>query len=288
MKKFRGKDIAVFVLGLGILAAGAYFLMGSGSFISTPAAASMTPEALTAENEMLMKQVYDASMQLQMIAYGGSEPAKVWVEKYCKDGRAAPLPEAPEAANAELKARAHDARIIFEGLQADQREEIRWLTQYYGEENEETLKKLGIKSKKAQAQEEELARKEEGIASKIVSALRSTKAALILYYADHLDEIGQQKNYDLGAVLDTPEHIQATLGVYVEGAIDYSDGRWIFRSEGDRWWIGYKLEGISEANRQRLVQKARVTGLFKAPDSNKNSYDGGDYDGGDVVFMIAR
>lgn len=282
MKKFLGKGIAVCVLVLGILAAGAYFVLGSGVFISTPAVASVTPEALTAENEMLMKQVYDASMQLQMIAYGGSEPAKVWVEKYCKDGRAAPLPEAPEAANAELKARAHDARIIFEGLQADQREEIRWLTQYYGEENEETLKKLGIKSKKAQAQEEELARKEEGIASKIVSALRSTKAALLLYYADHLDEIIKQKNYDLGAVLDTPEHIKAVLGFYVE-YIDYSDGHWTFQSEGDRWWIGYKLEGISEANRQRLVQKARVAGLFKAPDSNKNLYDGGD-----VVFMLAK
>jgi len=132
------------------------------------------------------------------------------------------------------------------------------------------------------AQEEELARKEEGIASKIVSALRSTKAALLLYYADHLDEIIKQKNYDLGAVLDTPEHIKAVLGVYVED-IDYSDGHWTFQSEGDRWWIGYKLEGISEANRQRLVQKARVTGLFKAPDSNKNSYDGGD-----VVFMLAK
>ena len=276
MKKFRGRDIAVFVLGLGILAAGAYFLMGSGSFISTPAAASMTPEALTAENEMLMKQVYDASMQLQMIAYGGSEPAKVWVEKYCKDGRDAPLPEAPEAANAELKARVHDARIIFEGLQAEQRKEMHWLAQYYGEENEETLKKLGIRSKKAQIQGEK-------ITSKIITNLRSTKAALILYYADHLDEIGKQKNYDLGAVLDTPEHIQATLGVYVEGAIDYSDGRWIFRSEEERWWIGYKLEGVSEADRQRLVERASVIGLFKAPDSNKNSYDGGD-----VVFMIAR
>ena len=56
--------------------------------------------------------------------------------------------EAPEAANAELKARVHDARIIFEGLQAEQRKEMHWLAQYYGEENEETLKKLGIRSKK--------------------------------------------------------------------------------------------------------------------------------------------
>ena len=43
MKKFCGKDMAIFVLMLGILAAGAYFVLGSGLFISTPAAASMTP-----------------------------------------------------------------------------------------------------------------------------------------------------------------------------------------------------------------------------------------------------
>ena len=158
MKKFLGKGIAVCVLVLGILAAGAYFLMGSGVFVSTPAVASVTPEALAAENEALKDQAHNASMELQMIAYGGSEPAKVWVEKYCKDGRDAPLPEAPEAANAELKARVHDARIIFEGLQAEQRKEMHWLAQYYGEENEETLKKLGIRSKKAQIQGEKITR----------------------------------------------------------------------------------------------------------------------------------
>lgn len=91
MKKFRGKDIAVFVLVLGILAAGVYSLIGSGgSSINTPAIASMTPEELAAENEMLTKQAHDASMELQMIAAGGSKSANMWVEKYCKDRKDAP------------------------------------------------------------------------------------------------------------------------------------------------------------------------------------------------------
>ena len=148
MKTFRGKDIAVFVLVLGILAAGVYSLMGGGSSINTPAAASMTPEELAAENEMLTKQAHDASMELQMIAAGGSKSANMWVEKYCKDRKDAPLPEDPAAANVELKARVREARTVFEKLQAEQGKEMHWLTQYYAEENEQTLDKLGIQSHK--------------------------------------------------------------------------------------------------------------------------------------------
>ena len=88
MKKFRGKDIAIFVLVLGILAAGVYSLVGSGgSSINTPAIASMTPEELAAENEMLTKQAHDASMELQMIAVRGSKSANTWIENTAKTER---------------------------------------------------------------------------------------------------------------------------------------------------------------------------------------------------------
>ena len=82
MKKFRGKDIAIFVLVLGILAAGVYSLVdvdSSSPTTNAPAVASMTPEELAAENEVLTKQAHDASMELQMIAAGGSKSANTWV-----------------------------------------------------------------------------------------------------------------------------------------------------------------------------------------------------------------
>ena len=56
MKKLRTGNVVIVVLVLGILAVGAYFLVGSGLFLDAPAAASMTPEELAAENEALMKQ----------------------------------------------------------------------------------------------------------------------------------------------------------------------------------------------------------------------------------------
>ena len=83
MKKLRTGNVVIVVLVLGILAVGAYFLVGSGLFLDAPAAASMTPEELAAENEVLTKQAHDASMELQMIAVGGSKSANTWVDKYC-------------------------------------------------------------------------------------------------------------------------------------------------------------------------------------------------------------
>ena len=82
MKKFCGKDMAIFVLMLGILAAGAYFLMGSGLFISTPAVASMTPEELAAENEALMKQFQEAGRSIGgMAVLGRNKAALEGIEK---------------------------------------------------------------------------------------------------------------------------------------------------------------------------------------------------------------
>lgn len=49
MKKLQTGNVVIVILVLGILAAGVYSLMGGGSSINTPAAASMTPEELAAE-----------------------------------------------------------------------------------------------------------------------------------------------------------------------------------------------------------------------------------------------
>lgn len=86
MQKFRGKDIAVFVLVLGILAARVYSLIGSGGLsINTPAIASMTPEELAAENEALMKQFQEAGRSIGGIAaFTRDKTALEWLEKYAR------------------------------------------------------------------------------------------------------------------------------------------------------------------------------------------------------------
>ena len=120
MQKFRGKDIAVFVLVLGILAAGVYSLIGSGGLsINTPAIASMTPEELAAENEALMKQFQEAGRSIGGIAaFTRDKTALEWLEKYAPDGHPTPLPDDPKAANEGLKKRVADAKVIFEAFQA--------------------------------------------------------------------------------------------------------------------------------------------------------------------------
>ena len=64
MKKLRTGNVVIVVLVLGILAVGAYFLVGSGLFLDAPAAASMTSEELAAENEALMKQFQEAGRSI--------------------------------------------------------------------------------------------------------------------------------------------------------------------------------------------------------------------------------
>ena len=286
MKKRQTGNVVIVVLVLGILAAGVYSLMGVGSSINMSAAASMTPEELAAENEMLTKQAHDASMELQMIAVGGSKSANTWVEKYCKDRKDAPLPEDPAAANVELKARVREARTVFEELQAEQGKEMHWLTQYYAEENEQTLEKLGIQSHektfgKFSASEE---------LKKILGPIKNVKFVLnglmgIGYLDDHRKEIEENKDFDLGTVLDTPEHMEKILRPYIEKlnelgipktVVDFSSGRWSFHGNNKTCWIGYSLEGVPEDVRKEMAQNFDVEHDGYKSIAPKERYDGGD------------
>ena len=146
MKKLRTGNVVIVVLVLGILAVGAYFLVGSGLFLDAPAAASMAPEELAAENKALMKQFQEAGKSIGGMAVLGRDKVTLeWLEKYAPDGHPTPSPDNPKAANEGLKRRIADAKAIFEAMQASEKRENQWLRQYYGEENEQTLKKLGIK-----------------------------------------------------------------------------------------------------------------------------------------------
>ena len=282
MKKLQTGNVVIVVLVLGILAAGAYFLMGSGLFISTPAAASMTPEELAAENEALMKQFQEAGRSIGgMAVLGRNKAALEWIEKYASDGHPTPLPDDPKAANEGLKKRVADAKAIFEAMQAAEKRENPWLRQYYGEENEETLKKLGIKSLKVQeAQDDEI--------KKFLKPARTTAKALKGFLSKHGREIAQDKNYNLASVLDTPEHILEVVKPYLEEDVDYSDSRFVFHGDNKEWWVGYKLDGLSDELRQKIVEGniGLYRDLYKAPDKGKSLMnDDALYDGGDIVFL---
>ena len=74
MKKLRTGNVVIVVLVLGILAVGAYFLVGSGLFLDAPAAASMAPEELAAENKALMKQFQEAGKSIGGMAVKNATP----------------------------------------------------------------------------------------------------------------------------------------------------------------------------------------------------------------------
>lgn len=134
--------------------------------------------------------------------------------------------------------------------------------------NEET--KL-IKQLAKEEQDRQKRIKEDAVANVIIMRLRSAKATLLIFSMQ-----GQIKmeDYDLGAALNSQEQIREKLGD------TYADGHWIFQSKGKKWWIGYKLHDVSEADRQKLVQRASSSELFKSVNE-----DDGVYDGGGIVFM---
>ena len=282
MKKLRTGNVVIVVLVLGILAVGAYFLVGSGLFLDAPAAASMTPEELAAENKALMKQFQEAGRSIGGMAVLGKDKAALeWLEKYAPDGHPTPLPDDPKAANEGLKRRIADAKVIFEAMQASEKRENPWLRQYYGEENEQTLKKLGIKSLKVkEAQDDEI--------KKFLKPARTTAKALKGFLSKHRHEIAQDKGYNLASVLDTPEHILGVVKPYLEEEVDYSDSRFVFHGDNKEWWVGYKLDGLSDELRQKIVEGniGLYRDLYKAPDKGKSlmNYDAL-YDGGDIVFL---
>ena len=134
--------------------------------------------------------------------------------------------------------------------------------------NEET--KL-IKQLAKEEQDRQKRIKEDAVTNVIIMKLRSAKATLLIFSMQ-----GQIKmeDYDLGAALNSQEQIREKLGD------TYADGHWIFQSKDKKWWIGYKLNDVSEADRQKLVQRASSSELFKSVNE-----DDGVYDGGDIVFM---
>lgn len=113
--------------------------------------------------------------------------------------------------------------------------------------------------------------KEEAVADSVIEKIQQARLDLGMFSATYSKEI-EDENYDLGVALDTPEKIRKKLGD------KYVDGHWVFQSNAAGWWVGYKLDGVAEVDRQRLANKAGAYKLCKTTDKTDV------YDGGDIVF----
>ena len=119
--------------------------------------------------------------------------------------------------------------------------------------------------------------KEDAVANSIIMKLQSTQATLLIF---SMKERIKMEDCDLGTALATPELVREKLKDHVKDPDMYNDGHWIFQSSGGKWWVGYKLDDVPKADRQKLVQRASFSNLYKTVNE-----DDGAYDGGDVVFM---
>lgn len=127
-------------------------------------------------------------------------------------------------------------------------------------------------TKQLEKEEQEMQKriKEEAVAHSILDLLNQARLDLRMFSMNNSKEIGE--DYDLGAALNTPDRIREKLGDR------YADGHWVFQSNTAGWWIGYKLDGVSEADRQKLASMAMAYKLCKTTDKTDV------YDGGNIVF----
>ena len=108
-------------------------------------------------------------------------------------------------------------------------------------------------------------------AATIISKLRSMKAASLMFFADHMDEIADGKmTLEINHLL-----------VYMD--TEHIDNAYITAVEGEYWWVGYDLKtaGKSQGVRERLKSRAQV-GLFGEKSQNAP------YSGEDIVWMMAK
>ena len=116
--------------------------------------------------------------------------------------------------------------------------------------------------------------KDERVAVSIELRLISATDSLSMFRLQHQREIDE--NYDISAVLDTPDHIREHLSEH------FADGKWTFYGKGKSdWWVGYRLDDVSSADRKRLAERASLNDLRKA-------LDGEAYDGREVVYVSVR
>lgn len=118
-------------------------------------------------------------------------------------------------------------------------------------------------------------------ASTIITDLRSMKAALLLLYADSMDnmpEVGKALQA-LKPYIDNPQkYLAGDSGFKIEAGEGDAKGKWIMSFN-----VADKMKGSDLGDvKKKLEEKAEKVGLFSSLKADKK------YTNGDIVYMIGR
>lgn len=118
-------------------------------------------------------------------------------------------------------------------------------------------------------------------ASTIITDLRSMKAALLLLYADSMDNMPTVDNalQALKPYIDNPQkYLDTNSGFKIEAGEGGAVGKWIMSFN-----VGDKMKGSDLGDvKKKLAEKAEKVGLF----ADKKAKDV--YKDGNIVYMIGR
>lgn len=118
-------------------------------------------------------------------------------------------------------------------------------------------------------------------ASTIISDLRSMKSAILLLYADSMDNMP-----DAGSLITNAGAVG--LKKYIDNAEKYTtDAGYKIEEAGGKWYVSYdtaKLGSDKGEVREKLADKAVSVGLYKAASTSGGVYTKTD----PIVYMVAR
>lgn len=118
-------------------------------------------------------------------------------------------------------------------------------------------------------------------ASTIISDLRSMKSAILLLYADSMDNMPTAASLitNAGAV---------GLKKYIDNAEKYkTDAGYKIEEAGGKWYVSYDTDKLGSDKgevREKLADKAVSVGLYKAANTSGGVYTKSDK----IVYMVAR
>lgn len=147
-------------------------------------------------------------------------------------------------------------------------------------------------------------------ASRIISDLRSVKAAALMmltdnptgFTADMWDDLNDDPS-PINKYLDRPlvkgnhpftfvnDGIIETKKIDDNGTpSDTNDDEWVTDTQEDAWLIGYNLSGVRTGVKDNLEKQAQSAGLFGSTTINMTTEAGavGYYGGGDTVYVVVQ
>ena len=118
-------------------------------------------------------------------------------------------------------------------------------------------------------------------ASTIITDLRSMKAALLLLYADSMDNMPTVGNalQALKPYIDNPQkYLDTNSGFKIEAGTGAATGKWIMSFNINDKMKGSDLDDV----KKKLAEKAEKVGLFSSLNADTK------YTNGALVYMIGR